>query len=425
MKNSRKIAVLFLSALLAALQILVFAFPAMASSYKKVNSVSLHVRNKLEAGDSFNADNLVNAEADEGEIGIWTNSDKYYISELKLISGSSKELKVGQEIKVRVIVELYDDDEYRFKSGFSKSSVSISGNAECTEVSRTNRKVTITLKLSGVKGNYEEPDEAWWTDILGQARWKAVSKGSGHYELQLKRGGTVVKHVTDTTGTSYNFYPYMTKVGTYTFRVRVIPYTSSEKSYGKSSAWTDSEDVYIDDRHVSDGAGAVWDNTSSGTSGNQTAANPTSTGVGWVQSNGGWYYRYPDGQFRKGGWEKIQDKWYAFDDTGRMRTGWYQAPSGWYYFGEDGHMLSGWQNINNSWYFLDEDPASPTYGRMASNAMVTHNGKTWYVDENGHQARGWKQVGDHWSYFYPGSGEMARDAWIDTFYVDGNGCWRR
>jgi len=47
------------------------------------------------------------------------------------------------------------------------------------------------------------------------------------------------------------------------------------------------------------------------------------------------------------------------------------------------------------------------------------------VDENGHMVRGWKQVGDHWSYFYPGSGDMARDTWIDTFYIDGNGVWRR
>ena len=33
---------------------------------------------------------------------------------------------------------LYDEDAYRFKSGFSKKNVNISGNAECTEVSRTN-----------------------------------------------------------------------------------------------------------------------------------------------------------------------------------------------------------------------------------------------------------------------------------------------
>ena len=62
---------------------------------------------------------------------------------------------------------------------------------------------------------------------------------------------------------------------------------------------------------------------------------------------------------------------------------------------------------------------------MAANALVHRDGKTWMVDENGHMVRGWKQIGDHWSYFYPGSGDMARDTWIDTFYIDGNGAWRR
>ena len=418
---------------LAAMQALCFTAPAMAATRKKVNSVSLKVRSKMEAGDSLNADNLVIAEPDEGEIGVWTNSDKFTISSLKLISGSSKDLKVGQEIRIRAVLEIDDQDAYRFKSGFSKSSVNVSGNAECTEVSRTNYKLTVTLKLKGVKGNYEEPDEAWWYDtdhVLGEARWKAVTRGSGHYELQLRRGNTLIKRVPDTTGTSYNFYPYMTKAGNYSFRVRVIPHTSGQKSYGKNSEWTDSDEIHIDEKHVSDGTGAVWDNAGSSSADSQSAPNPPSPGaggdgVGWIQSGSGWYYRYPDGQYKKGGWEKIQNRWYSFDDNGRMRTGWYQAPNGWYYLGQDGGMLTGWQNINESWYYLDDDPNSATFGRMAANTVVSRDGRTWMVDENGHMARGWKQIGDHWSYFYPGSGEMARNTWIDTFYVDADGAWRR
>ena len=303
MKMGRKTAAVFLSVFLIAVEMAFTASPVMAASYKKINSVSLHVRSKLEAGDSFSSDNLVIAEPDEGEVGVWTNSDKFFISSLKLVSGSSKDLKVGQEIKVRAVLEIYDEDAYRFKSGFSKKNVNISGNAECTELSRSNYKLTVTLKLNGVKGSYEEPDEAWWVDNdrsgLGQARWKSVSKGSGHYELQLKRGSTVIKHVADTTGTSYNFYPYMTKAGNYTFRVRVIPYTSSEKTYGKNSAWTDSDSIYISDREVSDGTGAIWDdNSKSSSSGSQTAPDPTtgSSGAGWINTGGYWYYKCaPDG----------------------------------------------------------------------------------------------------------------------------------
>lgn len=434
MKKSRKTAAVILTVFLIAVQMVFAAAPVMASSYKKINSVSLHVRSKLEAGDEFNSDDLVIAEPDEGEVGVWTNSEKYYISSLKLVSGSSKDLKVGQEIRVRAVVEIFDDDSYRFKSGFSKSNVSVSGNGECTEVSRSNYKLTVTLKLNGVKGSYDEPDEAWWADRdrggIGQARWKGVSKGSGHYELQLKRGGTLIKRVADTTGTSFDFYPYMTKAGTYTFRVRVIPHTSNEKTYGKNSAWTDSDELYVNERQVSDGTGAIWDDngSSSSSSGSQSAPNPTQNtqgSAGWIFNGGSWYYKFPDGQYRKGGWEMIQGKWYSFDDSGRMRIGWYQAPTGWYYLGADGAMLNGWQNINGSWYYLEEDPRSATYGRMAANSLVHRDGKTWMVDENGHMAKGWKQIGDHWSYFYPGSGEMARNTWIETFYVDADGAWRR
>ena len=117
MKCGRRAAAALFALVLAAMQALCFAAPAMAATRKKVNSVSLKVRSKMEAGDSLNADNLVIAEPDEGEIGVWTNSDKFTISSLKLISGSSKDLKVGQEIRIRAVLEIDDQDAYRFKSG--------------------------------------------------------------------------------------------------------------------------------------------------------------------------------------------------------------------------------------------------------------------------------------------------------------------
>ena len=38
---------------------------------------------------------------------------------------------------------------------------------------------------------------------------------------------------------------------------------------------------------------------------------------------------------------------------------------------------------------------------------------------------GWYQVGEDWYYFYPGDGNKAVNTWIDTFYVDENGIWRK
>ena len=65
MEKGRKTAAVILTVFLIAVQMAFTAAPVMAASYKKVNSVSLHVRNKLQAGDEFSSDDLVIAEPDE------------------------------------------------------------------------------------------------------------------------------------------------------------------------------------------------------------------------------------------------------------------------------------------------------------------------------------------------------------------------
>lgn len=71
-----------------------------------------------------------------------------------------------------------------------------------------------------------------------------------------------MKKLEDYNGTSYNFYPYMTKEGDYTFKVRTVPHTDEQKRYGKKSEWTESDSKYIDEDDVSDGSGQ--DNSSNG-----------------------------------------------------------------------------------------------------------------------------------------------------------------
>ena len=73
--------------------------------------------------------------------------------------------------------------------------------------------------------------------------------------MVLYRGSSEVKRLKEYKGTSYNFYPYMTREGTYSFKVRTVPGTETEKKYGKNSDWTESDEMYIDERHVSDGKG--------------------------------------------------------------------------------------------------------------------------------------------------------------------------
>ena len=405
-------------------------FPAAAASDStKVNSVTVHVKSLVEAGDFFAHDRIVDGEPEDGQVGVWTDSEQYELAECKLLNNAYREIPMGEVIKLRIVLEVTDTEKYSFKNEFTTKNVSISGSsASCTSVSRSAQKLTLTIELDPVKGQYTEPDEVWWSETgtkPGLAKWEAPSKGSGYYEVQLKKSGTTIKELTALNATSYNFYPYMTTAGKYTVRVRTVPHTKEQKAYAKASAWVTSDPLTISSNEVSNGAGAEWDDILSVNADGSLSAveGATNHQAGWIENNGFWYYKFPDGHFRSNGWELISGVWYAFDEKGRMRTGWYEAPSGTYYLDTSGAMISGWLYDGN-WYYLDANPSAATYGCVLKDTMVLWNGNTYYVGSDGRMATGWTQIGENWYYFRPGSGEMAKNTWVDTFYLDENGIWR-
>ena len=116
--------------------------------------------------------------------------------------------------------------------------------------------LVVTLRINGIKGDYAAPEDAWWNEkSLGQAKWEKPDNTSGYYEVQLYRGKSKVYSVSQTSAVQYNFYPYMTKTGEYTFKVRTVPGTDSQKKYGGKSEWIESGELSITDRYVSDGKG--------------------------------------------------------------------------------------------------------------------------------------------------------------------------
>ena len=215
-------------------------------------------------------------------------------------------------------------------------------------------------------------------------------------------------------GTSYNFYPYMTKKGTYKYRVRAVPYTEAQKKYGTKSEWLESDEIYIDEESVSDGTGQVDGN------GQQTGSTGT---VGWILSDGIWYYRYPDGSYEKDGWLKLKDKWYLFDRDGRMLTGWQEKGGLRYFLCDSGEMYTGWLKSDGYWYYLNR--INDGVEGAAHTGWLHSNGKIYYLNQSGVMLEGWNQVENDWRYFYPGTGNMAVDTTVDTFYVDGNGIWKK
>jgi glucan-binding YG repeat protein len=248
--------------------------------------------------------------------------------------------------------------------------------------------------------------------------------------------------------------------GSYTVKIKTVAYTDEQKKVAKDSKTIESTTLYIDDRNTSDGVGQVSETTD------------TSFVYGWYKQGDYWYYRYQTGLLQQNGWAKINQIWYLFDTQGRMLTGWqvsngkyyYFLPSGaqytgwllngdkwvylvpeaelktgesegqlttpgwrsinhlYYYFNADGTMYTGWLNDNGKYYYLNEQNNS-LYGVMFT-GWIHRNGVTYYCDESGAMVEGWKEIDGEWYYFYPGSGNMAINTYIGSYYVNNDGIWQ-
>lgn len=117
---------------------------------------------------------------------------------------------------------------------------------------------------------------------------------------------------------------------------------------------------------------------------------------GWKKNDTGFWYVKEDGSYPKEKFEKINDVWYYFDNSGYMlaerwkkhtdgrwywfdksgaiATGWKKIAEKWYYFNEEGAMQTGWVKYKDTWYYLDGKD-----GNMVSNAFVqSADKKGWY-----------------------------------------------
>lgn len=389
---------------------------ALASSdYKYITAISLKVSIDLDSGDEIDSgDSLGTSSSDSGS-KVYTTSNKYEVESAQW--SNDKEVGIGDTPKITVYLDPNTSSssayEYRFRSSYSSSSVSISGGI-FVSANRSGDQLKVVLKATGIKGTYDPPDDAEWGSSRGRARWEEADNTSGYYDVYLYRGSSVIKKLEDYKGTSYNFYPYMTKEGDYSFKVRTVPHTEEEKKYGKKSEWTEAGDLYIAEDEVSDGSGQ--DNGGSTASGGNTD-------VGWRKEGDYWYFRFPDGNLQKNGWFKWNDKWYLFDSTGRMLTGWQQTGGHWYYMGENGDMKKGWIKSGNIWYYLNPNDGGPE-GAMVKSCWLTINDKTYFMNESGAMVEGWYKVENSFYYFYPGDGSKAVNTSIDGFKLDANGVWQ-
>ena len=382
------------------------------AAVKTITSVTIYAGlEELESGETLPSEDSFKMNEATGNY-VYTNNDRYEVTEVDWITSDTKEMKVGSEPKMKVTLRATNSDEYAFKGGYQSSNITIKGGTYVSASRSGSDTLYVTFTFKPIKGTYESPEDAYWRESgYGNAKWSSVDNSSGAYDVYLYRGSSIVKKVEKLKATSYNFFPYMTKAGTYSFKVRTVPYTESEQKYGKNSDWTESDEVYLPEEKVSDGSG-------------QDNGTPTSGQVGWIKNGNSWYYRYPDGTYHKNNWAKINNKWYLFDSNGAMVTGWQQRNNLWYFLNSDGAMTSGWIVSNNKWYYLNPSTTSGVEGAMAT-GWINYNNKWYYTDSSGVMQEGWKQVDGNWYYFYPGEGSKAVNTTISGFPVDGKGIWRK
>lgn len=381
-----------------------------ATSYISTMSITLNVTPV--PGESLPA--LETAYTSEGgaEVMIPSN-DRYAISSAKW-SSSVDEVKLGATYTIKVTLEAMNG--YKFNSSYSSSKITVKGGTFVSASRQSTDKLTVTVRTKAAKGDLESPDDAYWESTrassskFGYAKWDSVSNAA--YDVYLYRGSKIVHKVTDLRTTSYNFYPYMTTKGTYTFRVRAVASSDSMAAYAGNSGWTISDELYVDEDEVSDGKGQTA--SSSGSSSSET---PETDVVGWVLDAKRWYFRYPDGTFIKDSWGKINGEWYLFDSSGVMLTGWQLVNGSYYYMNGNGQMQTGWLKEDGVWYYLTDN------GAMAT-GWIQLGDKTYYLNDSGVMATGWQNVDGQMFYLYP-DGHKAVNEVIDGFYVDLNGVWKK
>ncbi len=387
---------------------------AFASS--KISSLKINLDIDLVVGESL--PNLEPGFTDDHGPEVKIPEDRHYTIRDIEWSNEVDEVEMGKSYGLKVTLVALDD--YEFKNLYTSEKVKVRGGSFVSaRLDETSNRLIVTLKTEKAEGTFSAPDELEWkstkaqNDRFGYAAWDKV--GNASYDVDLLRGGKVIHRVDSTKKTTFNFYPYMTKEGDYSFRVRAVPANKAMESYATKSEWSYSDEMYVDEDEVYSGTSQEVQKQE--TAEDNTPNITTPDQVGWIESRGKWFFRYPDGTYLRNSWGKIGGVWYLFHSNGEMLTGWHKRNGYYYYMNFSGAMHTGWLLENDIWYYLNPDGSLQT-------GWLTVNGATYYMDENGAMQTGWEEIGGQYYYFYP-DGHKAVNEVIDEFYVDHNGVWHR
>lgn len=259
------------------------------------------------------------------DVSVTTDSNMCSVDDVAVLSGS--DINWTNDDAHILKVQLKADDNNTFTYGIEKH-ISISGaNGTLVKGQSNDWEITAYIALDVFnKYNINVRDLALsdleWDEMNGIARWNAAGD-SDKYEVQLYRGSQSVTSVFKTEETSYDFSSFITKSGSYTFKVRAITDSSLKGSWKKSESWH----VNLKDAEKISSGGSA-----------DTLSGPGDSRSGkWIKDDKGWKYR-TDNTYTVSNWKYINDKWYYFNESEYMVTGWVHWKDKWYYCGDDGAM---------------------------------------------------------------------------------------
>lgn len=366
-------------------------------------------------GATLNVKATVEADSDLGDLDVTSTSDRYTVDSFTFVDAGNS-WKPGEIPKVKVVLKA--GEGYQFGSKITSNKISIKGNGSCSSIKRldSGKTLEVSIRLKPVAGTMGEIEDAFWVSTpIGKAKWDQANNASA-YQVKLYRNDTNIKTVERTTTNYYDFYSYMTKVGTYYFKVRPIPKSTTESAYLDAGEWQTSDELYIDRTNVAPENSVDQNNGSNANAGGPYDNDYGHPPFGWVQSGNSWWYHENDGSYPINGWSNINNKWYLFDKAGYMLTGWQKWDNKYYYLTVNGDMATGWIEDNKKWYYLGYD------GAMQS-GWIQFDGNWYYSYVDGARASGWTKLSNKWYYFDPNSGIMVTNTVIGGYPVNGDGVW--
>ena len=304
-----------------------------ADQREKISSVTLNIESSIDTGDGG------------GDVMVTVPETAHYSVTETEVTNDNGNWKVGDQPRVEVTLEA--DSGYYFDA-VGKSRLSLKGDkAEYSSYRRSNEntEIVFVIRLAKLDGNLELENVEWKDSSTPTATWDDEN-GASKYQVRLYRGSSGIGDAVTVSSRTYNFSAGITREGEYTFKVRAV-------GSSKKGEWYESEVLYISEDDVasikkkaanlkndktSSGSGQKSSNSDSngetvnGKDGIYTPVNANGAYGSWQHDGKGWWFRYPDGSYPKGGWLQVDGAWYCFDDAGYMRTGWVRASDGNYYY---------------------------------------------------------------------------------------------